>query len=76
MRSEPRGNFLIDRMSHRHNLTVPGIVGYRPQSSKGVKSENLTDPYNLDHYSGVGGVNADGGPSGAFDPSVIPGDHH
>lgn len=25
----------IDRMSHKHNLTVPGIVGYRPQKSGG-----------------------------------------
>ena len=71
MRSEPRGNFLIDRMSHRHNLTVPGIVGYRPQSSKGTKTQNLTDPYNLSHYGGTGGMN----PTRGIDPTEIPGDH-
>ena len=72
MRSEPRGNFLIDRMSHRHNLTVPGIVGYRPQSSKGPNAQNLTDPYNQSHYGGTGGMN----PTRGFDPAEIPGDHH
>ena len=71
MRSEPRGSFFIDRMSHKHNLTVPGIVGYRPQSSKGTKTQNLTDPYNLDHYGGTGGMN----PTRGIDPTEIPGDH-
>ena len=73
MRYEPRGNFYIDAMSHRHNLTVPGVVGYRPQSTKGTKTDNLTDPYNQDHYGGTGGVNTG---AGSFNPIEIPGDHH
>lgn len=72
MRSEPRGSFFIDAMSHRHNLTVPGVVGYRPQSSKGTKTQNLTDPYNLSHYDGTGGMN----PTRGIDPTETPGDHH
>ena len=72
MRSEPRGNFYIDAMSHRHNLTVPGVVGYRPQKSGGgampTNPEDTVYP-----YSGTGGFNS--GP-GSFNPVEIPGDHH
>ena len=70
MRYEPRGNFFIEAMSHKHNLTVPGVVGYRPQKSGGampVDPEQTINP-----YSGNGGVSGDG----AFNPTEVPGDHH
>lgn len=74
MRLEPHGSFYLDAMSHKHNTTVPGVVGYHPQSSKGGRDERvLTDPYNQSHYGGTGGVNT--GP-GSFNPVEIPGDHH
>ena len=27
----------LDRMSHKHNMTVPGVLGYRPQTTKGAE---------------------------------------
>ena len=73
MRSEPHGNFYIDAMSHRHNLTVPGVVGYRPQKSGGAMPVNPAETIAGNSYDGTGGVNT--GP-GSFNPVEIPGDHH
>jgi len=53
-------------------MTVPGVVGYRPQKSGGgsmpTNPEDTVSP-----YSGTGGYNT--GP-GSFNPTEIPGDHH
>ena len=27
----------IDRMAHKYNLTVPGVVGYKPQTTRGAE---------------------------------------
>ena len=27
----------IDRMAHKLNMTVPGVLGYKPQSSQGAE---------------------------------------
>ena len=74
MRYEPRGSFFIDAMSHKHNMTVPGVVGYRPQKSGGGSMP--TNPEDtMNPYSGTGGTNT-GGSSYPFNPIEIPGDHH
>lgn len=70
MRYEPRGSFFIEAMSHKHNLTVPGVVGYRPQKSGGAMPVNPEET--IAGYDGTGGVNR----PGSFDPTEIPGDHH
>lgn len=71
MRYEPRGSFFIEAMSHKHNMTVPGVVGYRPQKSGGAMPVNPEETI-AGVYDGTGGVNR----PGSFDPTEIPGDHH
>ena len=70
MRYEPRGSFFIEAMSHKHNLTVPGVLGYRPQKSGGAMPVNPEEVVNPS-YSGTGGVNT--GP-GSFNPYENVGD--
>jgi len=75
LRYEPRGSFFIEAMSHKHNLTVPGVVGYRPQKSGGSMPVNPEETIAGSGYDGTGGTNT-GGSSYPFNPIEIPGDHH
>ena len=46
----------IDRMAHKFNMTVPGVLGYRPQTTKGAED--------LEHVFPGG----DRGPIGSISP--------
>jgi hypothetical protein len=45
----------IDRMSHKHNMTVPGVLGYRPQKTDGAEDfDRIGDPSGSNPYFGLG----------------------
>ena len=42
----------LDRMAHKYNMTVPGVLGYKPQTTKGAED--------LEHVLPGGSFVADG----------------
>ena len=61
----------LDRMAHKFNMTVPGVLGYRPQKSQGLEEDlekinpggsfvaegDISSPYgnNLGEFDSFGG---------------------
>ena len=43
----------IDRMSHRYNMTVPGVLGYRPQKTGETEQFSNFDPFEPDNNTGA-----------------------
>lgn len=43
----------IDRMAHKFNMTVPGIVGYQPQKTDASEDFQTFDPFEPDNNTGA-----------------------
>ena len=42
----------IERMAHRYNTTVPGVLGYKPQKSGETEMFDTFDPFEPDTMTG------------------------
>ena len=65
MRYEPRGNYghPLDRMAHKFNMTVPGVVGYRPQ-----RADAGAYPFEVDTSADLTGADIYEPPNNANQP--------